>query len=470
MKKILLLMFALVTAASTAFAQTNLLENGDFESWTDGAPDNWGATASPAGNATLSQESTNVHGGYYAIKIESVKSNKRLAAKPLTLSAGTYTLSFYAYGNVVKLGYAIITDGEIANSKDYIYTSDSPTSLTEGEWTLVTESFTLEKDTTVSIVIMRPKASTDSGLLIDDVTLTTTNGEVNPDPGTDTPDISNDADHPYTVAEAHDLIAAGEGLDTEVYVKGTVTSVSYFNSNYGSITYYIGDTEEDSNPLQIYGGLYYNGDMFTSINDLQEGDEVVVKGLLKSYNGTDEMDKNNVVITHKRNGEDVTPSTPSVDITNTPDRAYTVAEAIKLIDNGEGLTTKVYVKGYIVGTPEVSTSYGNATYKISDTQDDETTTLTVYRGYYLENDKFTSEDQIAAGDEVVVYGTLTLYGSTYELGSGNYIYSQNGKTSAIANATIDNAADKSIFSLDGRMLTAPVKGVNIVNGKKILVK
>jgi len=147
-----------------------------------------------------------------------------------------------------------------------------------------------------------------------------------------------------------------------------------------------------------------------------------------------------------------------------------VADAIKLIDAGEGLTTKVYVKGYIVGTPSVSTSYGNATYTISDTEGDETTTLTVYRGYYLENAKFTSEDQIAAGDMVVVYGALTLYGSKYEINSGNYIYSKNGSTTAISNAVVDNAAGKSIYSLDGRRLVAPVKGVNIINGKKVVVK
>lgn len=472
MKKILLFMFALVTAVTTAFAQTNLLENGDFESWTDGAPDNWKSTSS-ASNATITQ-STTAHGGTYSAQVATASGNKRIAYKETTLAAGTYTFSFWvrtadgSESGLACIGYAPVTDGKVGT---YSYFDSNGTTVT-GEWTQFSYEFTLDAETTICPLMMVKKNTVN--LLIDDASLTASDGggTVDPDPvdpGTST-DISNTAETAYTVAKAHELIAAGEGLDTEVYVKGIVTSVSSFNSTYGSITYYLGDTEEDTNPIQIYGGLYYNGDMFSSIEALQEGDEIVVKGLLKSYNGTDEMDKNNVVISHKRNGEDVTPTTPTVDITNTPETAYTVAKAIELINAGEGLATKVYVKGYIVGTPSISTSYGNATYQISDTEGDETTTITVYRGYYLENAKFTAEDQIAVGDEVVVYGNLTLYGTTYELNSGNYIYSKNGQTTGISSATVDNAASKAIFSIDGRKLTAPVKGVNIINGKKVLVK
>ena len=117
--------------------------------------------------------------------------------------------------------------------------------------------------------------------------------------------------------------------------------------------------------------------------------------------------------------------TPEVDITNTPETAYTVTEAINLIEAGEGLSAKVYVKGTV--SPDnlsISTSYGNATYYITDG----TNTLEVFRGYYLQNEKFTSEDQLQDGDEVIVYGQLTDYNGTKEFTSGNYLYSLNGKT------------------------------------------
>lgn len=283
-------------------------------------------------------------------------------------------------------------------------------------------------------------------------------------------DISNTAETAYTIAKAHELIAAGEGLSTEVYVKGIVTSVSSYNSSYGSITYYLGDSSDDSNPLQIYSGLYYDGEKFNAKSDLEVGDEIVVKGLLKSYNGTDEMDKSSVIITHKRDGKDVTPS-EGVDITNTPENAYSVAKAIELIAAGEGLSNKVYVKGYVVGTPSISTSYGNATYLISDTKGDETTTITVYRGYSLNGEKFTSEDEISAGDEVIVYGTLTLYGTTNEINSGSSIYSINGETTGISSISSDKLnVNAPVYNLAGQRVSRHAKGLLIQNGKKFVNK
>ena len=74
-----------------------------------------------------------------------------------------------------------------------------------------------------------------------------------------------------------------------------------------------------------------------------------------------------------------------------------------------GNTSEVYVKGKISQISEVSTKYGNATYSISD---DGTTTnqFEIYRGYYLNGDKFTAEDQIKVGQTVVVKGKLTVFG------------------------------------------------------------
>lgn len=158
------------------------------------------------------------------------------------------------------------------------------------------------------------------------------------------------------------------------------------------------------------------------------------------------------------------------DISNTPETAYTVAKANELITANEGLATKVYVKGVITSITEVETEkYGNATYKIGDTVNDENA-LTVFYGYYLNGEKFTSKDQIKVGDEVIVYGQLMNYGSgTYELGTGNYLYSLNGQTSGIGAITSDGV-NKVIYNLNGQRLQKMQKGINIVNGKKVIVK
>ena len=188
MRKTLLSLFAMAAVALTANAQSNLLENGGFESWTDGAPDQWKSTTS-ASNATLVQ-STDAHSGSYAVQVNGASSNKRIAYKELTLKAGTYTFTFYAKaatdGDSVSLrpGYAIVANGSIA-SNDYKY-GNYANGLTSGEWTLVSHEFKLENDTTVNLLIMNSKKP-GKNALIDDATLTTTDGGI-VEEGGETPD------------------------------------------------------------------------------------------------------------------------------------------------------------------------------------------------------------------------------------------------------------------------------------------
>ena len=177
MKKTLLFlgaMIAMLFTQSQAVAQTNLLPNGDFEAWTSGKPDKW---AGPGNNATLSQ-STDAHGGSYAVKVGATASNnKRLASNNLNLLAGTYKVSFWAKGGQVRPGYAIVKNGAIASS-DYKYGDFATLSATE--WTKVDYEFTLSATTTVNIVVMNPKTTQNkydaTEAIIDDVTLTTQDG------------------------------------------------------------------------------------------------------------------------------------------------------------------------------------------------------------------------------------------------------------------------------------------------------
>lgn len=116
----------------------------------------------------------------------------------------------------------------------------------------------------------------------------------------DTPvivDITNTAETAYTIAKAKELIDAGEGLSESVYVKGTVSQASKeLNATYGSLSYYISDDGKTGNELQVYGGLSFKGEKFTSIDDIKVGDVVVVYGKLKKFNNTYELDKNNILI------------------------------------------------------------------------------------------------------------------------------------------------------------------------------
>ena len=158
---------------------------------------------------------------------------------------------------------------------------------------------------------------------------------------------------------------------------------------------------------------------------------------------------------------------PSVDITNTPETAYTVAKANDLITAGQGLETKVYVIGTITKIKEVSTSYGNATYWIGDGTEYSANDLEIYRGYYLEGEYFTAEDQIKVGDKVIVYGKLVDYKGTKEM-TGSSIYSLNGVTTGISNIKAETINDGAIYNVAGQRVNKLSKGINIVNGKKII--
>ena len=150
--------------------------NGDFECWVGGQPNNW---ASVAGNGHLSQ-STDAHSGKYSVKIEGYKSNKRLAYKVIELQPGTYNIKYYVKaatekGGATKAGYAIVTDGVIADTMhDYVY-SDFFNDLTMNEWKEINHTITIEKAGTYSMLVMNCK-NPGGDILVDDYTLTDANG------------------------------------------------------------------------------------------------------------------------------------------------------------------------------------------------------------------------------------------------------------------------------------------------------
>lgn len=159
----------------------------------------------------------------------------------------------------------------------------------------------------------------------------------------------------------------------------------------------------------------------------------------------------------------------TVDLKNTPETAYTVAKALELIAAGEGLDAKVYVKGQITSIKEVSASFGNATYDISD---DATAAnkLTVFRGYFYDNKHFTSNDQIKVGDVVVVYGKLVNYNNKTPQVTNSSIYSLNGVVSGVDNITVDKNVDAPAYNVAGQRVNDAYKGIVVKNGKKYLNK
>ena len=137
---------------------------------------------------------------------------------------------------------------------------------------------------------------------------------------------------------------------------------------------------------------------------------------------------------------------------------------------------KIYVKGYIVDiddvTPEDLAQYGNMTFKIAAVKGDYDAEikLKAYRCKYLENAKFTSADQIAKDDEVVITGQIQWYGGSPQFVSGCNIYSLNGKTSGINEMKANAKFEGKIYNMAGQVVNKGYKGLVIVNGQKFVQK
>ena len=196
---------------------------------------------------------------------------------------------------------------------------------------------------------------------------------------------------------------------------------------------------------------------------------VITLGMAGKANITAEFEGNDEYEAAKVSYELTVKDVPSVDLKNTPETAYTVAKALELIAAGEGLDVKVYVKGQITSIKEVSASFGNATYDISD---DATAAnkLTVFRGYFYDNKHFTSNDQIKVGDVVVVYGKLVNYNNKTPQVTNSSIYSLNGVVSGVDNITVDKNVDAPAYNVAGQRVNDAYKGIVVKNGKKYLNK
>lgn len=192
-------------------------------------------------------------------------------------------------------------------------------------------------------------------------------------------------------------------------------------------------------------------------------------GIAGKANITAEFEGNDEYEAAKVSYELTVKAASTVNIKNTPETAYTVAKALELIAAGEGLDAKVYVKGQITSIKEVSASFGNATYDISD---DATAAnkLTVYRGYFYDNKHFTSNDQIKVGDVVVVYGKLVNYKNNTPQVTNSSIYSLNGVVSGVDNITVDKNVDAPAYNVAGQRVNDAYKGIVVKNGKKYLNK
>ena len=227
---------------------------------------------------------------------------------------------------------------------------------------------------------------------------------------------------PYNVAGVLEYIS-GLGADVqstnEVYIKGIITEVQEIDvtGTYGNATYYISDDADGkANKFYIYRGFGLGGKKFNEgATAIKASDNVVIKSKVVNYKGnTPETVANNCIIVELNGTKDSGSSsggedTPTSDL-GTKDAPITVAKALeainKLADNGE--TAEAYVKGIISKVQSYSDQYKSITYYISD-DGQAANELQIYSGKNVGAADFSSMDELAAGDVVVVKGKLKKY-------------------------------------------------------------
>ena len=129
-----------------------------------------------------------------------------------------------------------------------------------------------------------------------------------------------------------------------------------------------------------------------------------------------------------------------IDWTSSAESPLTVAQVLEkglMLDDNTSSSKDVYVKGFVTQIEEIGTinettgePYGNATYYIADAVAGESNQLYVFRGLGLNGAAFTSSDDLAVGDEVVVVGKIKKFvnstgSTTIEVNQGNKLYSRN---------------------------------------------
>ncbi|MDO4511310.1 MAG: bacterial Ig-like domain-containing protein, partial [Bacteroidales bacterium] len=107
-------------------------------------------------------------------------------------------------------------------------------------------------------------------------------------------------------------------------------------------------------------------------------------------------------------------------IANTKESAYSVAQAIALIDAGKDLATQVYVKG-IVSTIVTAWSdqYMNITFDVSEDGSTTGQQFQFYRNGLKNGAAYTEDPNIEVGATVIGLGTLKKYNTTYEFDANN---------------------------------------------------
>jgi uncharacterized repeat protein (TIGR02543 family) len=260
-----------------------------------------------------------------------------------------------------------------------------------------------------------------TGVAAGEATITVTSVADNTKTATCTVTVSvvpGTADRPYTISEAIDAID-NDGDVTDVYVEGIISQIDEYDSSYHSLTYWISaDGTTEAQQFEVYSGKGIGGANFSSINDLEIGDHVVVKGNIKKYNDIYEFNYNNQLVSLVRK--------PSITATPSPFTApsYEVGTAEPTYNsftvNGKNLTADITLTLDENSKFEMSTDLENWTSTLTITQNEGSVTdeeVAVRLKAGLEKGNYAGAITLTStgADNVVIAVSGTVTGQTYTI-------------------------------------------------------
>ena len=266
-------------------------------------------------------------------------------------------------------------------------------------------------------------------------------------------DHAGTAGDPYSVADVLKFISTlGTAASTnDVYAKGVITSISEVSTSYGNATYNIKD-EDVENEVLVFRGLYLNGANFTSADQIAVGDEVVVKGKVKNYNGTPQFNSGNSIVSIVK--------APYLNVTASKETGISAAGetvTITVDTNVDSWTATSDNGAFVVGTPSGNTVDVVVSKNTDATE--RTATITVTAGTLSETITLTQKAAGAPDDVIETinfesvstdYSFWTFTNMTsQQTGSikangGTYYGTTGGKTTASITTKSEIASPKSI--------------------------
>jgi len=206
-----------------------------------------------------------------------------------------------------------------------------------------------------------------------------------------------------------------------------------YSTDYGNATFYISDDADATNKFYVFRTLYLGNVKYTSGVQPQVGDEVIICGKVVNYKGNTPETVTNKSYLYSLNGKTASEDSGSTTTGNAqgdgtlenPFNAVAANEYASKLAADTNSDKDIYIKGKIASIKEsFSTTYGNATFYISDDGKEENT-FYVFRTLYLGNVKYTSGVQPQVGDDVIICGKVVNYkGNTPEtVQNQSYIYS-----------------------------------------------